>query len=180
MQVLGPSDSVQRDIFPDAAPCEYIDFGGMCATAGRPSPRIPAPGRCRNGLWRDLAVLILCGTFWRGGLPHANLRTGSSEFDNGCFFEPPSSNPCGNAHSIRCGSSSVIANALIHIRTAWAVLENVAVFREDYTSCSFCWASWNSQEEFWVAVKEFSLSYHNPETMLFTIYPYHGNLIEVP
>ena len=28
----------------------------------------------------------------------------------------------------------------------------------------------------WVAVKELTLSYHNPETILFTIYPYYGTL----
>ena len=28
----------------------------------------------------------------------------------------------------------------------------------------------------WVAVKERKLSYHNPETILITIYPYHGTL----
>ena len=27
-----------------------------------------------------------------------------------------------------------------------------------------------------VAVKESNLSYHNPDTMLFTIHPYYGNL----
>ena len=29
---------------------------------------------------------------------------------------------------------------------------------------------------YWVAVKEFKLSYHNYKTILFTIYPYCGNL----
>ena len=28
---------------------------------------------------------------------------------------------------------------------------------------------------YWVAVKELKLSYHNPKTMLFTIYAYYGN-----
>ena len=28
----------------------------------------------------------------------------------------------------------------------------------------------------WVAVKEFSFSYHRPETVLFTLHPYSGNL----
>ena len=28
----------------------------------------------------------------------------------------------------------------------------------------------------WVAVKEFELGYRNPDTMLFTTYPYYGNL----
>ena len=28
----------------------------------------------------------------------------------------------------------------------------------------------------WVAVKEFNLSYHNPEATLFGTYPYYGNL----
>ena len=28
----------------------------------------------------------------------------------------------------------------------------------------------------WAAVKELNLSYHNPETILFTIYPYNSNL----
>ena len=32
---------------------------------------------------------------------------------------------------------------------------------------------------FWVAVKELKLSYHNPEAILVTIYPYYGNLISV-
>ena len=27
----------------------------------------------------------------------------------------------------------------------------------------------------WVAVKELKLSYHNPDTILFVIYPYHGH-----
>ena len=27
----------------------------------------------------------------------------------------------------------------------------------------------------WVAVKELNLSYHNSESILFTIYPYYGN-----
>ena len=31
-----------------------------------------------------------------------------------------------------------------------------------------------------VAVKELKLSYHNPETILFTIYPYCGSLNQVP
>ena len=31
-----------------------------------------------------------------------------------------------------------------------------------------------------VAVQEFKLSCHNPQTMLFTIYPYYDNLLEVP
>ena len=30
--------------------------------------------------------------------------------------------------------------------------------------------------ETWVAVKELKLSYHNPETMLFSIYPFYGSL----
>ena len=30
-----------------------------------------------------------------------------------------------------------------------------------------------------VAVKEFGLNYHNSEALLCTIFPYHGNLIEV-
>ena len=29
---------------------------------------------------------------------------------------------------------------------------------------------------FWVAVKELKLSYHSPETILFAVYPYYGNL----
>ena len=29
----------------------------------------------------------------------------------------------------------------------------------------------------WVAAEEFKLSYHNPETILFGIYPHHGTLI---
>ena len=28
----------------------------------------------------------------------------------------------------------------------------------------------------WIAVKEFSVSYHNSKTILFTIYPEYGNL----
>ena len=28
----------------------------------------------------------------------------------------------------------------------------------------------------WVAVKELKLSYHNPKTILFTIYPYYGSI----
>ena len=32
----------------------------------------------------------------------------------------------------------------------------------------------------WVAVKEFRLSYQNPEAILFTTYPYYGNLDAVP
>ena len=32
----------------------------------------------------------------------------------------------------------------------------------------------------WVAVKELKLSYHNPKTMVFTIYPCYGNLNYVP
>ena len=28
----------------------------------------------------------------------------------------------------------------------------------------------------WVAVKELKLNCHNPETLLFTMYPYYGNL----
>ena len=28
----------------------------------------------------------------------------------------------------------------------------------------------------WAAVQELKSSHHNPETMLFTIYPYYGNL----
>ena len=32
----------------------------------------------------------------------------------------------------------------------------------------------------WAAVKELSLSYHNPKTMLFTIYTSYGNLNEIP
>ena len=31
-------------------------------------------------------------------------------------------------------------------------------------------------EVYWVAVQELKLSYHDPETILFTIYPYYGNL----
>ena len=30
---------------------------------------------------------------------------------------------------------------------------------------------------YWVAVKELKLSYHNSDTILFTVYPYYGNLI---
>ena len=33
---------------------------------------------------------------------------------------------------------------------------------------------------YWVAVKELSLKYYDKEALLFTIYPYCGNLIEVP
>ena len=29
---------------------------------------------------------------------------------------------------------------------------------------------------FWLAVKEFKISYHKSKTILFTIYPYYGNL----
>ena len=29
----------------------------------------------------------------------------------------------------------------------------------------------------WVAAKELNLSYHNPEAILFTMYPQYGNLI---
>ena len=29
----------------------------------------------------------------------------------------------------------------------------------------------------WVAVQELKLSYHNPETILFTVFPYCGNFI---
>ena len=29
---------------------------------------------------------------------------------------------------------------------------------------------------YWVAVKEFKLSHHNSDAILFTIYPHHGNL----
>ena len=32
----------------------------------------------------------------------------------------------------------------------------------------------------WVAVKEFKLSYHSPETILFTCYQYFGNLKYIP
>ena len=32
------------------------------------------------------------------------------------------------------------------------------------------------KDNFWVAVKELKLNYHNSETALFTIYPYYGNL----
>ena len=28
----------------------------------------------------------------------------------------------------------------------------------------------------WLAVKKLRLSYHNPKTILFTVYPYYGNL----
>ena len=28
----------------------------------------------------------------------------------------------------------------------------------------------------WVAVEELTLGYHNPEAILFTLNPYHGNL----
>ena len=30
--------------------------------------------------------------------------------------------------------------------------------------------------DYWAAVKELNLSCHNPETILFPIYPYYGNL----
>ena len=33
---------------------------------------------------------------------------------------------------------------------------------------------------FWVAVKEFKLSYYIGETLLFTMYLHYGNLTEVP
>ena len=36
--------------------------------------------------------------------------------------------------------------------------------------------SLQSSSFFWVAVKELDLSYHNPKTILFTIYPSYGNL----
>ena len=35
-------------------------------------------------------------------------------------------------------------------------------------------------ERNWVAAKELKLSYHNPETISFTIYQQYGNLYEVP
>ena len=34
----------------------------------------------------------------------------------------------------------------------------------------------NSHKD-WVAVTELQFSYHSPETILFTMYPHHGNLI---
>ena len=34
--------------------------------------------------------------------------------------------------------------------------------------------------DFWLAVQELKLSYHNSDTMLYTIWPYYGNLISVP
>ena len=33
---------------------------------------------------------------------------------------------------------------------------------------------------YWLAVQELKLSCHTPETMLFTMYPYYGNLNSVP
>ena len=39
---------------------------------------------------------------------------------------------------------------------------------------------WQASALFWVAAKELKLSYHNPETMLLTTYPYCGNLNQVP
>ena len=33
---------------------------------------------------------------------------------------------------------------------------------------------------YWVAVRELKLRYNHPETMLFTIHPYCGNLSQVP
>ena len=33
--------------------------------------------------------------------------------------------------------------------------------------------------DYWVAVKELKLNYHNSETLLFTDYPYYGNLISL-
>ena len=35
---------------------------------------------------------------------------------------------------------------------------------------------WAAVLSCWVAVKELKLSYHNPETTLFTIYPYYAKL----
>ena len=32
------------------------------------------------------------------------------------------------------------------------------------------------ESSFWVAVKELDLSYHNSDTILYTMYPYYGNL----
>ena len=55
---------------------------------------------------------------------------------------------------------------------------------------SICELRWSDEEgnphldpkekhaHYWVAVKELELSYHNPETRLFTIYPEYGNLKE--
>ena len=34
----------------------------------------------------------------------------------------------------------------------------------------------NSRRALWVALQELKLSYHNPETRLFAIYPSYGNL----
>ena len=36
------------------------------------------------------------------------------------------------------------------------------------------------QRASWVRVKELNLSYHNEETILFTIDPYYGNLNAMP
>ena len=41
-------------------------------------------------------------------------------------------------------------------------------------------AKQDEQGKNWVAVKELELSYLNSKTVLFTIYPYYGNLNEVP
>ena len=32
----------------------------------------------------------------------------------------------------------------------------------------------------WVDLKELKISYYNKETLLFTVYPYYGHVIEVP